>query len=120
MQVRWKDGAISILSTLTVGAWQALGRGESAVARSATNTLAVFEGAVGTVKVENKRLNPGEEGVVLKINGGQKLQLSLNKHSHENAKTWLIERAPKMADGSLTVEEAKAEKKIFDAKAEKK
>ena len=65
---------------------------------------------MGKVRVEAKKLNQNEQGIVIKIDSAQKAQLSLNKIPFDIARAWLIERAGQLADGSKTVEEVKAER----------
>eukprot|EP00959_Pyramimonas_sp_CCMP1952_P233821 4886188-Pyramimonas_sp.AAC.1 len=78
MAAKWGDGYSSEITSLTVAAWR--GR-EKQAASSGKRRLKLFAGKMDdgtTVSAEKKQLDPNNPGVIIKVNGSQKVQLSFN------------------------------------------
>ena len=91
MQAKWADGYQAELTALTVSAW----KGRREAAGKPMNKLKLYDekfGDHGRVTLERKLLDNDNPGVVIKVNGSQKMQLSF-KHVHQtdaeaNAMAW--------------------------------
>ena len=91
MQAKWADGYQAELTALTVSAW----KGRREAAGKPMNKLKLYDekfGDHGRVTLERKLLDNDNPGVVIKVNGSQKMQLSF-KHvpqtdAEANAMAW--------------------------------
>ena len=100
MQAKWGDGYQSELTTLTVAAWN--GRRESA--GKPKKSLKLFDeklGDHGRVVAERKLLDNDNPGVVIKVNGSQKMQLSFKYVPQHDAEANAIAWAKAVVKGKI-------------------
>ncbi|CAK0848033.1 unnamed protein product, partial [Prorocentrum cordatum] len=111
----WDDGYEAVLDTLSVSAW----KGQQAAAEgqrgSASKSEALFSGTTTDgikVVVVRKLLDPGNPGMVIKLNGSQKLQMAFKTLPEEECTEWMATVAGQLCHGSMTIDDAKEAKKL--------